>query len=135
MAGVDYHDQMMSYYSCRHKTLRWYKKLGIHLIQTMLLNFYLYNSQNEKKMTLYDFRLGVIEKLLGPPPSSTIVSIKGTHLPIFCPKDDLGKTKRKRCKYCWTISHERKDSIFYCPECPDQPGFCLITCFGKYHNY
>ncbi|KAI8440769.1 hypothetical protein MSG28_009098 [Choristoneura fumiferana] len=26
MSGVDRHDQMLSYYTCEHKTMRWYKK-------------------------------------------------------------------------------------------------------------
>lgn len=32
MGGIDRADQMMSYYSSERKTVRWYKKLGIHFI-------------------------------------------------------------------------------------------------------
>lgn len=34
--GVDRHDQMLSYYTCDHKTMRWYEKVGIHILQMML---------------------------------------------------------------------------------------------------
>ncbi|CAH1957169.1 unnamed protein product [Acanthoscelides obtectus] len=42
MGGVDDQDQVNSYYPCDRKTLRWYKKLGIHFIQLMLLNSYFF---------------------------------------------------------------------------------------------
>ena len=40
MSGVDFQDQILAHYSCQHKTLRWYKKLGIHIFQSILLNAY-----------------------------------------------------------------------------------------------
>lgn len=134
MSGVDFHDQMLAYYPIRRKTLRWYKKLGIHFFQTILLNsYYLYNSKNPK-MSLYDYRLRVIEQLLGPPPSSIPRSMQ-IHLPNYLPKDDRGKTKRKRCKYCWNESKKRIDSIFFCPDCEEKPGLCLDPCFRLFHKY
>ncbi|KAJ8933659.1 hypothetical protein NQ314_013871 [Rhamnusium bicolor] len=52
MSGVDRKDQMMAYYPCERKTLRWYKKLGIHLFQLILVNsHYLYNKHCGQKMT------------------------------------------------------------------------------------
>lgn len=135
MSGIDFHDQMLAYYPIRRKTLRWYKKLGIHVIQTILLNaYYLYNMNSERKMSLYDFRLQIIEKLLGPPPPLVPRQRNIAHLPSFCPKDDHGKTKRRRCKYCWSENQQRKDSIFCCLQCPDIPGLCLEPCFRTYHE-
>lgn len=44
MGGIDHQDQMLAYYSCERKCLRWYKKLGVHIFQQMLYNsFTLYN--------------------------------------------------------------------------------------------
>ncbi|XP_018567257.1 piggyBac transposable element-derived protein 4-like [Anoplophora glabripennis] len=127
MADVDHCDQMMSYYSCEHKTLLWYKKLALHIFQIMLLNSYhLYkqgNTNNEKRYN--DYRLSVIEKLLGPPQADPLPKIKITHLPELCPKGEGASTrvKRRRCKVCWEGEKIRKDSIYYCPLCPDQPEF------------
>lgn len=42
MSGIDRKDQMMSYYPCERKTLRWYKKLGIHIIYMCLINSFFY---------------------------------------------------------------------------------------------
>lgn len=40
MGNVDKHDQMLSYYTGEHKSIRWYKKVIIHLIEVCLVNSY-----------------------------------------------------------------------------------------------
>jgi len=64
MSGVDRQDQLLSYYPCERKTLRWYKKVGIHILQQLLLNSYLLYCQNERKIPFYNFRLNIIRSLL-----------------------------------------------------------------------
>jgi hypothetical protein len=134
MGGIDYHDQMMAYYPCQRKTLRWYKKLGIHIFQSMLLNsYYLYRETSDKKATLYDFRLAFIKKLLhSTTPLSSTLPCK-IHLPILLEKGNNGKTKR--CKYCLDTLNKRCDSIYCCPDCSGNPGFCLDPCFRLFHKY
>lgn len=136
MSGVDFHDQMLAYYPCQRKTLRWYKKLSIHIFQSILLNaYYLYISEMPK-ISFYDFRISVIRSLLGPPPPTLPQQPRTKiHLPRFCEKDDKGNTKRRRCKYCWQTTKTRKASLFCCYDCPETPGLCLEPCFKLYHNY
>lgn len=135
MGGVDHCDQMLQYYCCEHKVLRWYKKLGVHLFQIMLINsHFLYNKYGQKKMNLYEFRLSIIESLLGPPPPKREAQNLVYHLPEYCPKDDKGNAKRRRCKYCWQTNKTRKDSTYFCPQCPNEPGLCLTPCFRQYHS-
>jgi hypothetical protein len=38
MSGVDRGDQMVSYYSCLRKTLRWHKKLALHIFDVYVQN-------------------------------------------------------------------------------------------------
>lgn len=64
MSGIDRQDQMLSYYPCERKTIRWYKKIGIHFFQLLLLNSYYIYVENVKKCSLYDFRLSVITALV-----------------------------------------------------------------------
>lgn len=82
MSGIDRQDQMNSYYPFTRKTIRWYKKLGIHIIQMLLLNSYnLYNQYNiGTTLSLYDFRIIVLSKILPKPekPSKSL-SIKKTY--------------------------------------------------------
>lgn len=138
MAGVDHCDQMMSYYSSEHKTLIWYKKLAIHIFQIMMLtSHYMYKQGSpHNKKNFYDYRLAVIDKLLGPPPSEPLPKIKITHLPELRPKGegDNTRTKRRRCIVCWEERKVRKDSIYYCPLCPSQPGLCLTPCYRVFHS-
>lgn len=134
MAGVDQCDQMLSYYSCEHKTLIWYKKVAIHIFQIMLLNsFHLYKKGTGNRQNFYEYRLNVIEKLLGPPPSDPVPKLNLQHLPEYCPKGENGKAKRRRCNVCWNRDRKRKESVYYCPQCPKAPGLCLTPCFRLFH--
>ncbi|XP_050518714.1 piggyBac transposable element-derived protein 4-like isoform X2 [Diabrotica virgifera virgifera] len=69
-AGVDYCDQVMSYYPCENDLVVWYKKVAIHIFQIMMLtSYYLYKKGNpNSKMIFYDYRLHIIKKLIGLTP-------------------------------------------------------------------
>uniref|UniRef100_A0A1B6JMZ4 PiggyBac transposable element-derived protein domain-containing protein n=1 Tax=Homalodisca liturata TaxID=320908 RepID=A0A1B6JMZ4_9HEMI len=43
MKGVDWSDQKMSYYAMERKSLRWYKKIFIHMLQLIIINIYKMN--------------------------------------------------------------------------------------------
>lgn len=64
MSGIDRQDQMTSYYPVERKTLRWYKKIGVHCIHLLLINSYFLYNKYAKKISLYDFRLSIIESSL-----------------------------------------------------------------------
>lgn len=104
MRSIDRHDQMLSYYCCEHKTLRWYKKVIIHIIiiQICLVNgFLLFNAKNcQNKTILYKFRMDIMEELL-PMPNVTELSRALTqgkiHLPANLPKRADGNTLRNVC--------------------------------------
>lgn len=67
MGGIDRADQMMSYYSAERKTVRWYKKLGIHFIEVFIQNAYwMYvTKQNGEKASLLSFRESIVKHLAG----------------------------------------------------------------------
>lgn len=105
MGGVDHQDQMNSYYPCDRKTLRWFKKLGIHFIQLMLLNaYFLFKKYSGKNMSLYDFRIAVLEKLLNIEVTSTRTTEKkdstAHKLTKITNVNHKGETNRKRCRIC-----------------------------------
>nr|CAH7713333.1 unnamed protein product [Callosobruchus chinensis] len=63
MSGIDLQDQMMAYYSSNRKTIRWYKKVGIHIIEMMLYNSFMpYNIHSEHRMSYLDFQHSIIEE-------------------------------------------------------------------------
>ncbi len=45
MGGVDVFDQELNYYSFQRKSCRWTYKLSIYLLQTIMLNSFVFRSQ------------------------------------------------------------------------------------------
>lgn len=126
MSGIDRQDQMLSYYPCERKTVRWPTKLGIHILQISLQNaFHLYNTYSGKKMTLYDFRLSIIRALLGPKVEKPLVP--KDHVLKKCDKSKSGLVLRRKCKSC-SANGRRRETTYECPACPGNPGYCLDCC-------
>uniref|UniRef100_A0A1B6DFG4 Uncharacterized protein n=1 Tax=Clastoptera arizonana TaxID=38151 RepID=A0A1B6DFG4_9HEMI len=146
MKGVDRSDQLMSYYPCEQKSIRWYKKLFVHILQMILLNSHvLYNKYSMKKMSFYEFRLGVIRSLLPPivpkieSPAQKRLRLATTHKAEKITDNRRSESqgnrlKRKKCRVCFKNGKKTATSAFYCPECPDKPGLCVNPCFDIYHN-
>ncbi|CAK1585220.1 unnamed protein product [Parnassius mnemosyne] len=141
MGGIDHQDQMLAYYSCEHKTIRWYKKLGVHVFQQMLYNSYTLHNIFSTKKSFYDYRLEIITKLLNIDEEDTIrgsVPKNQVHVLQQCSRKNDGRKRkilRRRCRQCWVSKKIRKDTSYFCPDCPEQYGFCLNDCFKEYHNY
>jgi hypothetical protein len=94
ISGIDRQDQMTSYYPFERKTIRWYKKIGIHCIYLLLLNSYFLYNKYAKKTSLYEFRLSVIEVLLpNDLDNNTRITKKKNekHLPKKVEKNDKKK--------------------------------------------
>lgn len=130
----------LPYYCCEHKSIRWYIKLGIHIFQQIMYNsFTLSNLYSGKKLSYYEFRQSIIENLLPEKvqnlegSSVEEIVLSTVHVIQPCPRKE--KSMRRRCKYCWEVNKIRKDTPFFCPNCSQQPGFCIVDCFGLYHKY
>ncbi|XP_049871503.1 piggyBac transposable element-derived protein 4-like [Pectinophora gossypiella] len=63
MKGVDFKDQLLSYYTCYPKTMRWYKKIVVHIFQVMVLNAFLTYKINNLSATFYSFRIDIVRRL------------------------------------------------------------------------
>lgn len=136
MNRVDLQEQLMSCYLHERRT-RWYKKLGLHIIQLLLLNsYFLFNKYSGQRLGLYEFRHAVIRKLLTPKRrrDDSPEGLPTQHLPIKIRKQEGQKrTLRKKCKVC-TKNNKRTDTSYICATCPDTPGLCLGKCFLSYHD-
>lgn len=83
MSGIDRADQMIAYYSCPRKTIRWYKKVFFHMLDIAVWNsFYLAKqcSTATNKMSFLRFRDQLITQLfnLGPCSPKDLVTFKNT---------------------------------------------------------
>ncbi|XP_022823950.1 piggyBac transposable element-derived protein 4-like [Spodoptera litura] len=131
MKGVDRYDQMLSYYPSEHKTIRWYKKIGIHIMQMMFLNsYFMFNGGTGKNISLESYRNEVLRGLLPPPISRIDPPALPTHMPKELNRNSNGVLKRRKCVRCWSVHKKRKDSGMFCPDC--DVGLC-IACYGAYH--
>ena len=72
MSGVDHLDQISSYYSCARKTVKWSKKLVLHLLHLAVMNgFILYKKYNGRITSVLDFLMAIIRDM-------PHVSVEGT---------------------------------------------------------
>lgn len=133
MGGVDKQDQLMAYYPVIRKTLRWYKKLAIHIFQLLLINSHILYNKYHEKMTLSRFRMSVIANLLPEPQQVKKTKPVDHMLSKITATNEKGHTMRKRCRIC-TRKKLRKDTLFHCLACPDNPGLCMGICFAEYHK-
>lgn len=132
MGGVDRQDQYLSYYPFIRKTVRWYKKLGIHILQLLLINAHFLYAKYEKKKTFYDFRLEIIRVLLPEEMHKKVQHKVLNHFVSHCERSaTTGKTLRRKCKLC-TSKGIRKETAYFCKDC--NVGFCLEPCFKEYHT-
>ncbi|XP_046685579.1 piggyBac transposable element-derived protein 4-like [Homalodisca vitripennis] len=141
MKGVDRNDQLMSYYAFEHKSIRWYKKIFVHFLQTLLVNsFKLYLQTNPRKRSLYHFRLSIINMLL--PAANAITpplrprqqtTVRHVLSKMDTPDNTGERMKRKRCREC-SKTKKRTMTLFFCAQCPGEPGLCALRCFDKYHE-
>ncbi|XP_038209546.1 piggyBac transposable element-derived protein 4-like [Zerene cesonia] len=149
MSGVDLQDQMISYYPCERKTLRWYLKIFIHTMMMSLVNSrLLYNKFSGKpKLSLYDFRENIIEHFLPqndqiPESSSGNRSQQSHRLTKIVkttertmrtgPERKVQAVARKDCRNCYK-NKKRVQTTMECKNCPDSPPMCM-DCFFILHT-
>ena len=142
MSGIDLSDQMMSYYSSLRKTIRWYKKLAIHILTMGLHNAHILpNRQATKKLRFLEFREAIIKDLLKGVNLEQIGVPHGNqqhgNFHYLMPHD--GKGKMKNCVQC-NKNHQRRTTRYMCPVCPANlktgahPSLCVFPCFKDFHT-
>lgn len=142
MGGVDITDQYLSGIGIVRKSHIWFKKVGLHLLQRLVLNaFLLYKrEQSIQRPTFLDFSKTVIVILTKVPSSPTTVrqirrtSAAAVDHPQHHPEDvDSTSRRRVRCRNC-SNKGQRKDTYYRCPECPGRPGLCVTPCCQEWHE-
>lgn len=144
MGGVDITDQYISYIDATRRSHAWFKKLGIHMLQRLLLNSYVaYKEEKNQKATFVDFTQEAVAHLTGIEPENKKVRrprpIPGAQVPAAAahemekiPNTENRSKVQKKCRVC-ARDGRRKDSRYQCKTCPDKPGLCM-GCFTKYHS-
>lgn len=148
MGSVDLCDSVANTYTAARKTMKWTKKLFFYLLTTATLNAHHVHSIDGGKLKFFDFILAAIKpmmqqsmQLLAPvgPMGDDDVRFTQRHFPQKIPPSSSGKSNPSRnCKMCTSYSHtaykSRKETVYYCPDCPSKPALCVGQCFMKYHT-
>lgn len=133
MGGVDLSDQLIQYYTAQHKTVKWYKKLFLHFLDTAATNAYLLHKEimqttQKNSMTHKQFIEELTAQLCGVPlHCEAPPNIGSMHSPS-------ASHDRKRCVYCQQQGKQMK-THWKCPWC--DVYLCLQlerNCFGIWHS-
>lgn len=158
MSGIDRVDQMISYYSCPRKTIRWYKKMIFHLLDVTVWNaYYIFRSCVKPNENYITFKEALIRQLLdigdtnksvpklflnkttkvstaNPSPNDTETNAPQHFLAkIPIPENYKRKTYFLRCKQC-SQNKKRKETSWYCKTCVTSTPLCPGKCFEEWHN-
>ena len=144
MLGVDKLDQLMSYYSFLHKSVKWWRKIFFWLLEVVVINSYIIYKElarlrGERPMSHLEFRrkliLSLSEPLRTSVPHSTRTRTSRTErlqpVPHFLEKG----RKRRDCVVCSDREGgTRHLTVYRCATCPDTPSLCPSPCFEAYHT-
>lgn len=143
MSGIDLSDQMLSYYSALRKTLFWYKKLAIHIFEIFIHNAcMIYNQQAnlppENKIDALSFKDEVVKYLLGEKFTKHRLQEQKKQVQLHylerLPPTQKKQKPTKPCRVC-TKEKKRKETVYYCPVCPEKPALCVENCFKIFHSF
>lgn len=148
MSGVDKSDQMLSYYSCPRKTIRWYKKVIFRLLDIAMWNSYFLYTKGVKKIKFIEYREAVIRSLINvediqdgrklvkqgsikgkttAPPNQHFLEI----IPV--PENHKKPSFFLKCRAC-TKNKVRRETRYRCETCQDNPPLCPAPCFKLWHQ-
>jgi hypothetical protein len=140
MGGVDLLDQLMNYYHPLRRSIKWWRKLWVHLFNMIVMNAYILNKKFGTKVMAHDqYREVLVQYLLGGQqpvhhPTSIVQNpdLSQRHYPQRLPRSQTNnKIKTRRCVLC-KMKKVLKASTIECSKC--SVALCVYPCFGVYHE-
>jgi hypothetical protein len=139
MGYMDKSDRMTNTYSISRRTWKWTKKLFFHLLDLTVLNSYILLDSCGAKLTLRDFRLGLIRDLIqegGKVLGSQITpqgmpTLSTSRLEAKYVLHWLERGTPRRCRVC-SARKKQSRTIYVCPKC--NVALCVVPCFKIYHT-
>lgn len=151
MGAVDAVDQDLEPYNCTRKSYTWFKKIGFHMVQRMVLNSkVLYINATGTQINVLDYTKTLIDDLLSEnspgykklkaeyknnqeQKRGNVPSVK--HV-FACHKKEEGfRRKRGTCRVCYQTEKKRTYTSNFCGNCGSGPIYlCSIEHFNEYHK-
>ena len=155
MGGVDLGDQMMSYYSFLRRSVKWWRKLFIHMFNMLLLNaFVLQKKFATGPLGHEEFREYIVDMLLREGLENCALSLPAQvssrkvgdarlterHFPVCIPSKQNAKRKKptRPCFLCSQakevngVSLNPRWSSYWCGQC--KKVLCIDFCFMAFHT-
>ncbi|XP_042879203.1 piggyBac transposable element-derived protein 4-like isoform X2 [Penaeus japonicus] len=128
MNGVDLSDQLPQYYPTTRRSIKWYRKIFFNLLDMCIVNAYRLHKLLGGNMPQYNFRLELVDSLLGLHSNGTVsrTARELDHLPDFTPHQ-----RYRRCRMCWRAGL-RRDTRIMCIAC--KVALCAGRCFRRFHT-
>lgn len=140
MGGVDRLDAALQPYHPNRKMYRWHQKLGIHFLMQMAHNAWIIYHRSGGRSTFLQFMENLVMEVLestGPGKKRCIRPAQGpagaAHLPSKLPARAGNQRPARRCRICYRNGRVRR-TVFFCQQCPGQPGLCVTGCFHEWHT-
>ncbi|KAH7974209.1 hypothetical protein HPB49_012020 [Dermacentor silvarum] len=143
--GMEYSDQMASYYSCLRKGLKWYGKVAVELlVGSTIVNAWNIRGMLEGMSTpIIKFREELARSLFGPRQDKIEKSRGRKCVHTLEKTGGSARNTRRRCTGCYaaiSTSSSPNDArvrgrkvTTFCGECPGKPFMCL-SCFNSKHK-
>ena len=137
MLGINRSYQILSYHSALQKAIRWYKKVGIHIMEIFHSNaYYMYakNTTNPIAKNMKDFRESMLTDLTGPPPPKHHLKPQASfhHLSTI-PPTEKKKNSARTCKH-YSKNQKRRESMHEYLFCPNKLALCVDPCFRLFYQ-
>jgi len=142
MGGVDKVDQLIAPYDATRKTVKWYKKLAVHLLQVAMVNAFILYKKSHSRARFLRFQKDVISSLVfkvaqpDTTKSEEMARLTERHFLSHTPETAKGLKKNyltRRCRVCHKKGM-RKEVTYVCEQCPSHPPLCPVKCFQLYHT-
>ena len=145
MGGVDRADQLISYYLHLHRSLKWWKKIFFHLLETSFWNSYIiYKASVDKPLSSGKYRLQIVHGLVdGHERQNNRVGRRPADMPnrllarhfvgVNIRRTAAGRVSTPDCIVCSDRDRGRRVQTQYvCVQC-DLP-MCCAPCHQRYHT-
>nr|XP_023674853.1 piggyBac transposable element-derived protein 4-like isoform X1 [Paramormyrops kingsleyae] len=145
LGGVALSDRLIQYYATQHKTLEWYRKLFLHLLDISATNAYILHKElmQQDGLTYKAFMEELIAELCGVTqntPMTPANTASGAHVPVLGAElsTDIrmkATAGRKTCVYCRMHGRKQAKTPWKCRAC--DVYLCLQpdrNCFEAWHS-
>lgn len=148
MLGVDRLDQLVTYYSFVHKTIKWWRKVFFWMLEVTIINSYIIHRERARQNGIYVLTHKKYRKALVTYLSEPLLMTSATRTTANPrPQPSMERlqsglrhtitkgTKRRDCVVCSTREEggRRHLTRYMCSTCRNHPAFCP-TCFNRYHS-